>query len=88
VFGPLNVRVVAIARVIWHSARATCDGMPGTVFGMSCTPRHQEAEARFRELLQSAELPGPDEVGYEPDSVVFYWHDPKLAVFVDFEDDT
>jgi hypothetical protein len=54
---------------------------------MSCTARHQEAEARFRELLESAELPGPDEIGYEPDSVVFYWYEPKLAVFVDFEPD-
>ena len=54
---------------------------------MSCTPRHEEAEARFRELLETAELPGPDEVGYEADSVVFYWHEPKVAVFVDFEPD-
>ena len=61
--------------------------MRGTVVGMPCTPRHDEAEARFRELLESAELPGPDEVGYEPDSVVFYWHEPRLAVFVDFEPD-
>jgi hypothetical protein len=61
--------------------------LDGTVDGMSCTARHQEAEARFRELLESAELPGPDEVGYEPDSVVFYWHEPEVAVFVDFEPD-
>jgi hypothetical protein len=54
---------------------------------MPVTQRHRDAEARFRELLESADLPGPDEVGYEPDSVVFYWHEPKLAVFVDFEED-
>jgi len=52
---------------------------------MRATERHREAEERFRELLGEAELPAPDEVGYEPESVVFYWHEPKLAVFVDFE---
>jgi hypothetical protein len=73
-----------ITRANWRTACATWNEILGSVAGMSCTPRHQEAEARFRELLESAELPGPDEVGYEPDSVVFYWHDPKVAVFVDF----
>ncbi len=41
----------------------------------------------FRAMLADEALPAPDEVGYEPDSVVFYWHEPKVAVFVDFEDD-
>jgi hypothetical protein len=59
--------------------------MRGRVVVMPCTARHRETEARFRELLESADLPGPDEVGYEPDSVVFYWHEQKVAVFVDFE---
>jgi hypothetical protein len=54
---------------------------------MQATERHREAEERFHELLIEAELPAPDEVSYEPESVVFYWHEPKLAVFVDFEDD-
>jgi hypothetical protein len=53
---------------------------------MAMTPRHEEVEERFRALLQSSDLPPPDDVGYEPDSVVFYWHDPKLAVCVDFDD--
>jgi hypothetical protein len=60
--------------------------MTGNVPGMTVTPRHREAEARFRELLEAGELPGPDEVGYEPESVVFYWNEPKLAVVVDFEE--
>jgi hypothetical protein len=51
------------------------------------TQRHRDAEARMLALLADADLPGPDEVGYEPDSVVFYWYDQKLAVYVDFEDD-
>jgi hypothetical protein len=53
---------------------------------MATRPTHEEVEARFRALLESADLPAPDDVGYEPDSVVFYWHEPKLAVCVDFDD--
>ena len=52
----------------------------------AATPRHEDVEARFRELLESADLPPPDDVGYEPEAVVFYWHEQKLAVFVDFDD--
>jgi hypothetical protein len=51
------------------------------------TSRHREVEARFRQLVDEAELPPPDEVGFEPASVVFYWHAPQVAVVVDFEDD-
>jgi hypothetical protein len=50
------------------------------------TARHHEVEARFRELVASADVPVPDDVDYEPGSVVFYWHGPKLAVVVDFDD--
>ncbi len=52
---------------------------------MRATARHREAEERFREILAEADLPSPDDVGYEPESVVFYWHEPKLAVCIDFE---
>ena len=48
---------------------------------------HQEVESRFRALLESADLPAPDEVGHEPDGVVFIWHENKLVVFVDFDDE-
>jgi len=50
-------------------------------------PRHRDVEARFRALLSSAGLPAPDDVGYEPGAVVFFWVEPKLAVIVDFDDD-
>jgi hypothetical protein len=53
---------------------------------MTATSRHREVESRFRELLADAELPAPDDVGYESESVVFYWHEPKVAVVVDFDD--
>jgi hypothetical protein len=50
------------------------------------TARHLEVEARFRELVADASLPAPDGVEYEPESVLFLWHEPKLAVYVDFDD--
>ena len=52
---------------------------------MPITDRHREAESRFRRLLTDAALPEPDDVEYEPESVVFYWRAPKVAVFVDFD---
>jgi hypothetical protein len=50
---------------------------------MPITPEHRSAETRFRALLASADVPEPDAVEYEPGSVLFLWHEPKLAVFVD-----
>ncbi len=55
---------------------------------MRATERHREAEERFRGLLIEAELPAPDEVTYEPESVGFYWHEQKLVASVDFEGET
>jgi hypothetical protein len=53
------------------------------------TSMHEDAEQRMRELIQGAGLPDPDEVRYEfdPNEVVLTWHDPKLAVVIDLEDD-
>jgi hypothetical protein len=53
---------------------------------MAITPIHREAEERFRELLESGGIAPPDEVEYEAASVVFLWHEPKVAVFVDLDD--
>jgi hypothetical protein len=50
------------------------------------TAKHHEVEARFRELVASADMPPPDDVEYEPECLVFFWHAPKLAVVVDFDD--
>ena len=52
---------------------------------MPITDRHRDAESRFRKLLTDAALPAPDDVEYERESVVFFWHAPKVAVFVDFD---
>lgn len=54
---------------------------------MPITPEHRRTEARFRDLLAGADLPEPDAVEYEPESVLFLWHDRKLAVFVALADD-
>jgi hypothetical protein len=52
---------------------------------MSATDRHRAAEERFIELLDDAGLPRPDRVDVEPESLVFYWDEPKTAVVVDLE---
>ena len=51
------------------------------------TTKHHEIETRFRELMDDGDLPPPDSVSYEPESVTFYWHQQKLAVVVDFDVD-
>ena len=53
---------------------------------MTVTSTHREIETHFRALLADADLPPPDDVGYEPESVVFYWSGPKVAVVVDFDE--
>ena len=47
--------------------------------------RHRRVESVFRGLLDAAGLDAPDRVEYMPESVGFYWDDPRVAVFVDFE---
>jgi hypothetical protein len=53
---------------------------------MHPTPRHHEAEAAFRELIDDNGLAPPDEVKYADEEVLFFWHEPKLCVVFDFED--
>jgi hypothetical protein len=50
---------------------------------MAITGEHDAAERAFRELLPEAGLPQPDEVEYRDESVVFLWHETKLAVVVE-----
>jgi hypothetical protein len=50
---------------------------------MPVTDRHRDAEAHFRALLAKAELPPPDRVSYEPEELVFFFEDRKLAVIVE-----
>jgi hypothetical protein len=58
----------------------------GKLARVAPTTRHDEIEVRFRALMDEAELPAPDGVSYEPESVTFYWHEPKLAVVIDFDE--
>jgi hypothetical protein len=53
---------------------------------MTAVPHHAEVEAAFRALLCDADLPPPDSVRYEPRSVLFSWHEPRLAVVVDLDE--
>ena len=39
----------------------------------------------MRELLSGGGLAQPDEVAYEPNSVILRWEGPKLAVVVDLD---
>jgi hypothetical protein len=52
---------------------------------MAITGEHAAAERALRELLPDAGLPQPDEVEYREESVVFFWHETKLAVIVDLD---
>jgi hypothetical protein len=53
---------------------------------MPPSTRHHEAEVAFRRLIDDGQFAEPDEVQYEEASVVFLWHEPRLAVVVDLQD--
>ncbi len=54
---------------------------------MPADPHHRDVEARFIQLIEDAELPRPDRIEFEPDSVIFFWDGPKTAVVVDLDPD-
>jgi hypothetical protein len=49
------------------------------------TARHEAAAASFRALVRDHDLTPPDRVEYAPESVVFLWDGPQLAVVIDLE---
>ena len=53
---------------------------------MDPSPRHRAAEGRFRQLLEEQRLDAPDRVEYEPDELVCFWDESKLAVVVELDD--
>ena len=53
---------------------------------MDITPRHRDAESRFRRLVADAGLEPPDTVTYERESVTFFWNEPMVAVVIDLDD--
>jgi hypothetical protein len=60
--------------------------MSGTLGHMDPSGRHLTAERRFRELLQANGLDAPDRVEYDPEELVFFWEEQKLAVVVEIGD--
>ena len=51
-------------------------------------PTPEEAERRFRELLEDADLREPDEIRYDPenDELVCFWHEDALVVHIELSD--
>jgi hypothetical protein len=47
-----------------------------------------QAEARLRELIEEGGMPQPDEVEYGFTCIRFFWHEPKLCVIVDIDEET
>ncbi len=57
---------------------------------MSEPPEHptpEEAEEYFRVMLSDGEIEQPDEVEYDPaaNELVFFWHEPQLAVVLELD---
>lgn len=55
---------------------------------MFANAHHRAAETRFLALVQDASLPLPDRTEYGPDTVTFYWEEPRAAVIVELDDVT
>jgi hypothetical protein len=51
------------------------------------TSRHLEIEARFSTLLAEEGYAPPDRIVYEERAVGFAYDEPKVIIFVDFDDD-
>ncbi|HEX4692495.1 MAG TPA: hypothetical protein VH276_17485 [Solirubrobacteraceae bacterium] len=54
---------------------------------MPTHPSHAEVEGRMRALIDDAGIAPPDEVEHAPTSVVLLWHEHKLAVVVDLDEE-
>jgi hypothetical protein len=80
-----RARNLSRASLTRHTLRALCSARHGTVEHVHPSARHKTVEARFCELLVDAGMPHPDRVEYQPCSVVFYRHEPRVAVSVDFD---
>jgi hypothetical protein len=52
---------------------------------MQPSPRHAVAESHFRQLIDTADLPQPDEVESTPESLNFRWEEQKLVVALDLD---
>jgi len=52
-------------------------------------PTPDQAEEYFRQMLADGEIEQPDEVEYDPaaNELVFFWHEPHLAVVLELDSD-
>jgi len=50
-------------------------------------PTPDQAEEYFRQMLADGEIEQPDDVEYDPaaNELVFFWHEPKLAVVLELD---
>ncbi len=50
-------------------------------------PTPDQAEEYFRQMLADGEIEQPDEVEYDPaaNELIFFWHEPKLAVVLELD---
>ena len=53
---------------------------------MSTPDRHDQAEARFRDLLAEAGIPEPDEVAHLRRCLMFVWEPSKFVVLIDLDE--
>ena len=53
---------------------------------MKTNTRQEQVEQDLRELLQTAGLPGPDDVALMEKAVIFLWYDSKAFVLVDLDE--
>jgi hypothetical protein len=53
-------------------------------------PTPEEAESYFRQMLADGEFEQPDDVEYDPaaNELIFFWHEPKLAVVPELDSDS
>jgi hypothetical protein len=54
--------------------------------GMPDHARHDDAEARFRALLDQSGLPQPDEVAHLRRCLIFLWEPSKFVVLIDLDE--
>jgi hypothetical protein len=54
---------------------------------MPTSPDHADVEARMRALIEDAGIAPPDAVEHAPSSVVLLWHEQRLAVVVDLDEE-
>ena len=50
-------------------------------------PTPDEAEEHFRQVLADGDIEQPDDVEYDPaaNELIFFWHEPKLAVVLELD---